>query len=697
MTGPTLLGVRLSVVRPVMVTLFLLVALLGCLGAVWESLEQSRANVEDRLRDAMSSTVFSLDMQLSNAKLAAMTLAASPRFQMDPSAMGPLRDHAKAIAQMMGGWAAATSPDDPDATLFDTRDAPAAAAGCDANDQALRSAFREVRETHQPVITEMFVNPRDCRPGAAVVAPVLRGDSLIRMVIFSIALDRLSDSLNAQASPSGFMAGVHDEKGLILARSTQAKELTGTIAPSFRRQAPIGPNQTVVGESAEGLPWMFTTRSLHTAPSWTAVVGMPLDRIGLMTHGRNRWVILGAIIILAMLVLVEAVLWLSRQADNTTRSTLDQLLEGVPAILYVNEVHPDGRFERRFLSRSAARVTGWPWQTLSRPGGLATLTTDEFLEGRLAFFKTALTQGTATFDYKIRHGDGTQHWMRSVARSLPRAEKQPGMIVGFITDVTEEYLVKDKVRQVQKFALLGEMASRIGHEISQPLAAISMAAENGAMALERAKPNIESVHEKFERISAQIDRVTALVRHIGTFSRKIKDTDIGPVELSSIIEGALSVSGPRCHGESVAIETHLPPEPLRVRGVGLLLEQVVVNLIGNACDAYQERPDSSPKRITIDAVRQDGKLILCVQDHAGGIPKDVIERVFEPFVTTKPPGKGTGLGLSISLATVTRFGGSLTVQNTGGGARFEVTLPIIENNEPKAEPAPNVSDALPVP
>lgn len=692
MTGPTLLGLRLSAIRPVLFALVLVVTVLGGLGAIWLTMEQSRIHLDDRLRDAARDTSFNLDTQLSNYRAAAISLAASPRFQMDPSAMGSLHDHAQAISRALGGWVAATDANDPAVRLFDTRGEPAPGGSrpdCGASDQPLRAAYQVVHDTLQPVISGLFVDARDCRPSAAVVAPVVKDGQLIKMVLFGIPLDQLSELLRERGTPE-FIAGIHDERGMILARSAQADQMVGRTAPSFSIRATT-PGGMAIGKTAEGLPWQFTTRPLRTAPSWTVVVGVPLGRIALLTHGSLRWTIFGFIIILACMVLAEAILWLSRQSDTATRKTLDQLLEGVPAILYVNEVEPNGRFSRRFLSRSAARVTGWPWKTLSAPGALADLTLQEFVAPRAALFQKALAEGTATLDYQIRHGDGTNHWMRSVARALPREGNGPALVVGFLTDVTAEYQVKDHMRQVQKFAVLGEMSSRIGHEISQPLAAISMAAENGAMTLERATPNIESAHEKFLRISAQIDRVTQLVKHISTFSRKIKEEDIGPVDPRAIVDGALTVSGPRCQGEAVTIETNLPANPPKVRGVGLLLEQVVVNLIANACDAYQERPEQTDKRIIIDTSREGGKLVLSVEDRAGGIPAHVIDRVFEPFVTTKPPGKGTGLGLAISLATITRFGGTVVVFNRDGGARFEISLPIMES----APPVPGDAAARP--
>jgi C4-dicarboxylate-specific signal transduction histidine kinase len=108
----------------------------------------------------------------------------------------------------------------------------------------------------------------------------------------------------------------------------------------------------------------------------------------------------------------------------------------------------------------------------------------------------------------------------------------------------------------------------------------------------------------------------------------------------------------------------------------VLAEQIVVNLIVNACDAYMDKLDAGDRYVTISAFREGDHFVLRVSDKAGGIPQDMIGNIFDPFVTSKPPGKGTGLGLSFCLASVGRFGGRMSVENVDGGARFDVNMPI---------------------
>jgi two-component system sensor histidine kinase HupT/HoxJ len=104
------------------------------------------------------------------------------------------------------------------------------------------------------------------------------------------------------------------------------------------------------------------------------------------------------------------------------------------------------------------------------------------------------------------------------------------------------------------------------------------------------------------------------------------------------------------------------------------LQQVVMNLVQNACDAVASRPDASLK---IGGRIDGGMAVLRFADNGPGIPEAHLSRLFEPFFTTKPVGQGTGLGLSISYGIVERHGGKLSASNlAGGGAEFVLALPV---------------------
>ena len=618
-----------------------------------------------------------VDAHIASYQAAATAIALGRRLR-DRDDLSRLAEQARATGQALNGWIVATEPDDPTKILFNTRDPIAGAQPCDGDFSELSAAYKMVNQTHRPAVSDMFIGRKNCAPDIAVLVPAMNGDQIFAIVAFVFTADTLSDWLSQEHTLPGSTIAIRDGHDVIIARSADRAAYIGRKPSSWVGQAGEADNGLIFATSEEGEKAVFAFTRPRETHQWRVVVRMPADTLIALSSGPRWWMALCGVLVLIALALTLVYQQFGRREARLAHDQLDQLLTDIPAIIYVNEVAADGTYSRRFMSRSAAYVTGWPWPKLDQSGGVAALAAlpgvEDMHPWRVEYFQEALTRGIATRDYQIHHGDGTWHWMRSIARGLERRPDGSGMVVGFIVDVEDEYQIKSQVRQLEKFAALGEMSSRVGHEISQPLAAISMAAENGALSLERKTPNIAAALDKFARIQTQIDRVTLLVRHISSFARKVNEADIGPIDLAAVVANAVAVVDERCHQELVDLTVIVPAELPPVRGIALLLEQVVVNIAVNACDAYRDQPERTPRPLRIEAMHTGAGVVLRIEDEAGGVPQHLIDRIFEPFVTSKPPGKGTGLGLSISLSTVTRFGGRISVENVGGGARFEILL-----------------------
>jgi C4-dicarboxylate-specific signal transduction histidine kinase len=327
------------------------------------------------------------------------------------------------------------------------------------------------------------------------------------------------------------------------------------------------------------------------------------------------------------------------------------------------------------MSRSAERVAGLPYAELIA-GGLAARTDPVFLEARRRFFLAIVANGRATFEYRMNHGDGTQHWMRTVGVCLERKGSGDSDIIGFVTDITEEHKMREQLRTSEKFAMLGEVAGRISHELRQPLATIAMAAENGTMSLQRDPPDAVGAQSKFQRIERQIERISAIMEEITGLSRQDGLTEATSLDLETVIRAALVVTEAKTQAQAIVVDLTMEPGLPPIHGVAVLLEQTLVNLISNACDAYADRPIDGERIVWVAARRQNASIIIRVSDQAGGIPEHLLGQIFEPFVTTKRTSHSSGLGLSISQASISRMGGLLTAFNQNGGACFEITLPL---------------------
>lgn len=228
---------------------------------------------------------------------------------------------------------------------------------------------------------------------------------------------------------------------------------------------------------------------------------------------------------------------------------------------------------------------------------------------------------------------------------------------------------RDDLIQAAKLAALGQMAAGLSHELNQPLAAIRSHAHNGALLLERGRP--EEAQKAIGRIQALTTRAADLIAHLRRFARK-PGVVLNPVSVGDTIETALSLFEPRFEAERVALTRELPAGHLHVHAEEIRLEQVLVNLIANAFDAVAGMGGAT---IAIGARRNGHKVEIWVSDSGSGIDRAHLERIFDPFFTTKPVGSGLGLGLSLSYNIIKDLGGTLVVAETGpAGTRFLITL-----------------------
>ncbi|WP_244606557.1 sensor histidine kinase [Arsenicitalea aurantiaca] len=222
--------------------------------------------------------------------------------------------------------------------------------------------------------------------------------------------------------------------------------------------------------------------------------------------------------------------------------------------------------------------------------------------------------------------------------------------------------------QAGKLAALGQMSAALSHEFNQPLSAVKTYADNALVLLDRGRA--ADAGENVSRISALADRMASISRHLRNFARKPNEK-LGPVALEGVIEATLEIVAGRIGSAGAQIEQSVEPG-LFVRAGSVRLQQVLVNIIGNAADAVEDGPD---RRIELSARRAGDTVEIAVRDHGPGIDKAVIGRIFDPFFTTKGVGKGLGLGLSISYNIIKDFDGALAARNhPDGGAEFIVTL-----------------------
>lgn len=256
--------------------------------------------------------------------------------------------------------------------------------------------------------------------------------------------------------------------------------------------------------------------------------------------------------------------------------------------------------------------------------------------------------------------------------------RRPTELVVFAVDRTRQRIAENELYQMSKMAALGEAVTGMAHEVNTPVAAIRMAAMNGLAIIED-DPSTGAVATKLRRIVEQTERIKKIIDQMRMFGRKgsIKPQFYGVTE---ILDSALEIFRTAHASAKIKIQmVSAVPSSQLIKCRREQVEQVIFNILLNARDAILVNKEKIGEiLITVDISARCNIRVLRVRvrDNGGGIPSTIIDRIFQPFFTTKDVGRGTGLGLSVSYGIVREHGGSLTVANVAGGAEFTILLPL---------------------
>ncbi|MFJ2333713.1 two-component sensor histidine kinase AauS [Pseudomonas helleri] len=236
---------------------------------------------------------------------------------------------------------------------------------------------------------------------------------------------------------------------------------------------------------------------------------------------------------------------------------------------------------------------------------------------------------------------------------------------------------QDELVQAGKLAAIGQMSTSIAHELNQPLAALRTLSGNTVRFLERGDLTVAA--NNLSTINNLVDRMGRITANLRSFARR--GDDHGQANLNKAVEAVLQLLASRLEGSSIELHRHFSDAALKIDQTRL--EQILLNLIGNALDALQEQPTAP--QLWLEGEHIDGKYRLRVRDNGPGIDPANRKHLFEPFFTTKPGEQGLGLGLTLSASLAAAAGGNLSVEfPQTGGVAFVLLLPL--GQPAKAEP-----------
>jgi signal transduction histidine kinase len=247
------------------------------------------------------------------------------------------------------------------------------------------------------------------------------------------------------------------------------------------------------------------------------------------------------------------------------------------------------------------------------------------------------------------------------------------IVEAFNRMIKELELRQEQLLQERKLAAVGTLTSGIAHELNNPLNNISLTVESLIEELDELnkEESIEMLHE----VLGEVERASSLVKNLLEFSRRKKSQAFELINLADIIEVTIRLVQNQLTLSNIRLKKHIPENIPKINGNSDSLKQVFVNLFFNAIQAM---PEGGSLTVVVSQGAR-GFVSVQVADTGVGIPRDVMDRIFDPFYTTKPVGIGTGLGLSIVYGIVKKHGGHIEVQSEQGkGTTFTVFLPAVE-------------------
>ncbi len=355
------------------------------------------------------------------------------------------------------------------------------------------------------------------------------------------------------------------------------------------------------------------------------------------------------------------------------------LVTHIPAVTWV----ADSGSNTIFVSPNAAQVTGSAAEELTAGGKdewLARIHPDDVAAVRLAYAALEFEQRPFDLEYRLLHRNGAWIWIHDRAIS---SYQRDGMVyfAGVLTDITarkEAELEVQEQRQLlthlTRVATLGELSGALAHELNQPLTSILTNAQAALRFLDREPPELTELRDILSDIVNDDQRAGEVIRRLRTLLRK-GETPRQPLDVNDVIGDVLRLAHSELIGHGVIVTLQLTPDLPKIVGDRVALQQVLLNLIVNACDAMR-LDEPTERRLTIGtALDDEGIVRLTVMDRGAGLPADGTEQVFEPFYTTKE--QGLGLGLMICRSIVAAHGGRLwATNNPERGATFTFTLPV---------------------
>ena len=325
-----------------------------------------------------------------------------------------------------------------------------------------------------------------------------------------------------------------------------------------------------------------------------------------------------------------------------------------------------------YWNKGAERIYGWKREEALGKVAYSLLET-RFPLPLTDIQKSLLATGYWEGELISSRKDGSQVALGTRWALLRDDKSQPIAMLETSTDITETRAREEALQRVSRLTTMAEFGASFAHELAQPLSAAATNASACMQWLDRDTPNVEKALAGLRRVICETERLTELFQRVRMLSKGTAP-QMKPLEVGGGVGDVIALLQRDLLNHRVTLIRKLSPDVPVVLGDRIQLAQVITNLVVNGIQSM-ENMDDGPRELSIELFSsRDARVVVAVQDSGNGIDPGVIDRIFEPFYTTKP--EGMGIGLAICRSIVHAHGGQLCAMNcTARGARFEMSLP----------------------
>ena len=400
-----------------------------------------------------------------------------------------------------------------------------------------------------------------------------------------------------------------------------------------------------------------------------------------------------------------------RKAEREpTINTFQKIFNNSPGVIYQFKLRPDGSFCFPFANPAFKEFFNIdPEEVREDASKVFNLIHPDDLEGTFISIKqSAKNMSHWQHEARIAYKDNVMRWI--LCNAMPHQEQDGSIIwMGFITDITEQKQLEEELNELNiileqrvmeeinnhmkqeqlliqqsKMAQMGEMIGLIAHQWRQPLGILSIIISDFEDIYAIGKMDDKYVKDSVEKSLQQILFMSNTIDDFKNFLKPSKEKI--KFDVKSNIEQLFSMF------KKIFISNNIDVSIITDEGAELFTEgypnefkQVILNILNNSKDAIVSRKQLNTEikgqiEINLKNSKDKYKIVVSISDNAGGIPEAIIEKIFEPYYTTKESQGGTGLGLYMSKTIIeTNMGGMLTVRNVAGGAEFLITLDVYKS------------------